>query len=685
MPRSAFLESIPIRQPNFVDKIVQDLSDLSTKQALALPFTGTLGLASGIVKGATFGLVDLDDPLQDILGDLAPPETLSNAISVAGEIGGSFVPFIGASKIAGGIYKGIDLGSRLAKGAITFGGPEIARQVIQDDINALGAVRSAATGAVWSLPLSRALLAPSVAGTELALGAPPEEAVIAGGLAGILGSLGGRKKAAEMDLEKVGLFLAPGPERKLLGPGRIIRAQPPPTPQTTVEWVRETPPSPSPRLQKLAERRATGRPLGRVQPIFGKDPLAALDEISLIRLSAARAGPQKGALLDFAADVERMSKVPTEQLRSAYNASKAQLGVDDPATKAIRYALAQSEGTYAEVDSVANILTEKVSQGPSIGQIGKNNHYEIMGGLSKKAVTMMESTDPNIVRQGSDVQALIERLNRSLSRGEKKKVDDTIEKLTGVLGAGPTEATADAFLAGNQVRDIVKKLELPKAEEYIKGIEGAYPDILDKGLFRRTVEGIIGDKRKAANEVAPAIATFERALEAEGIPKSFQKLTQDLKDANLILKFTKRTGVRKSGAIRNIRENMRVVTEEGKEVKKFRTEAEGRRWLNGLKDGSIDPGDIHELRALSNLKGITIFFTGTGLILTNNVTGETVDNVGSLQEAVELVRRAPDIADKVRDIGPRIPGLPPLPGVGGIGGLHTEQAPPFAPMILEEQ
>lgn len=703
-PRSALFESIPKQEPSFLDKITQDLESLTQKQALALPFTGTAGLASGIVKGATFGLVDLNDPLEDLLGDFAPPETLSNAISVAGEIGGSFVPFIGASKIAGGIYKGIDLGSRLAKGAITFGGPEIARQAIQDDVDALGAVRSAATGAVWSLPISRALLAPAVAGTELVLGAPPEEAAIAGGLAGVLGSLGGRKKpSTEIDLKKVGLFLPPGPERKLLGPGRIIRAQPPPTPQTTVEWVRETPPKASPRLQKLAEQRATGKPLGRERIRFFRDPLLPPQEqVDLVRLAATRApeGPSKAGLVDLAGKIERMSKLSDLQLQSAYNASKAQLGVDDPATKAIRIALGQRTGTYAEFESTApNLLQGKVPQGPALSQPGPGAHYEHLSSVSNKARKMQESIDPNIIHQSAEIQELIGEFNQARIRG--KPLDSILARLKTVQDAPPASEVQDYLIADRIMRKVIKHSPLDKAENYLDDWESNFSRVVDRDSLRRNVGLMREGKRKRVAEVAPATAAFEQAARAEGLVNSpeMEHLVTRVSNHGGALMFNKnRTRKRieqgRDKGLRRDEEDIHILVNEkkiqytdkaGKLKSSWRNKKQLSEWLDGLKEGKFDPEDIGQTRLLAYAKGITLFFTGTSLILTNNITGETIDGIGSLKEAVELVRRAPDIADKVRDIGPRIPGLPPLPGVGGIGGLHTEQAPPFAPMMLEEQ
>ena len=699
MPHSAFLESIPIRQPNFVDQIVQDLSDISAKQALALPLTGTLGLSAGIIKGATFGLVDLDDPLQDILGDLAPPETLSNAISVAGEIGGSFVPFIGASKIAGAVYKGIDLGSRIAKGAITFGGPELARQVIQDDIDALGVVRSAATGATWSLPLSRVLLAPAVASTEFVLGAPPEEAAIAGGLAGILGSLGGRKKAGiELDVEKVGIKPPTSPTPT--APSRPIRTMP----ETTIEWVQATPPTPSPRLQRLAEKRAAKIPLGKsAEPVrFVRDPLVPLDELALIRLAARRApeqGPAKSGLVDLAGNVDRMSKLPHAQLQSAYNASAAQLGVDDPATKAIRLALGQSTGTYAESGSSrANLLQSKAPQGPSISQPGPGSHYESLSNVSNTARKMQTSVDANIIHQSAEIQELIGEFNQARIRG--KPLDGILSRLKAVQDAPPAVEVQDVLIADRIMRKVIKHSELDKAEKYLADWESNFPAVIDKDRLRKNVGFMLEGKRKAAAEVLPDKVAARQVAEAEGLVNSpeMEHLTTRVSDHGGTLMFNPRTrkriekGVEKG--VRRDEEDIHILVsgkriaytdEKGTIRKKWKNKKQLTKWLDNLDKGNMEPEDIYQLRLLGFGKGITIFFTGAGLILTNNVTGETIDGINSLQEAVELVRRAPDIADKVRDIGPRIPGLPPLPGVGGIGGLHTEQAPPFAPMILEEQ
>ncbi|KKK83385.1 hypothetical protein LCGC14_2793910, partial [marine sediment metagenome] len=91
---SPFIE----REKGFGEKFVDDIANMSLKQTLGMPLSVPLQGGLGALKGASFGLLDFTDDAQDALGDFGLPDTVTSSLNIAGEIGGSFVPFIGASK-----------------------------------------------------------------------------------------------------------------------------------------------------------------------------------------------------------------------------------------------------------------------------------------------------------------------------------------------------------------------------------------------------------------------------------------------------------------------------------------------------------------------------------------------------------------------------------------------------------
>lgn len=198
---SPFLSSAltkPPRERGYGERLLDSLSEMSPLQALTLPATGAATALGGGVRGLTFGLLDPTDEIHSMLGKAAPPAELTTALEVAGEIGGSFVPYIGAASAASRVFRGADLSARLLRGATTFGAPELLRQALHQETDPKAALRSLVTGAAFSLPLSRPLLAPTVAASELLMGADPLQAGIAGSLALLFGPMEGHRTKADV-------------------------------------------------------------------------------------------------------------------------------------------------------------------------------------------------------------------------------------------------------------------------------------------------------------------------------------------------------------------------------------------------------------------------------------------------------------------------------------------------------
>ena len=77
------------RQKGFAESILDDLTNISTKQALALPLTIPAHAAAGAIEGLTFGLLSPTDELEEFLGEYAPPAPIQTASEIAGTIGGT--------------------------------------------------------------------------------------------------------------------------------------------------------------------------------------------------------------------------------------------------------------------------------------------------------------------------------------------------------------------------------------------------------------------------------------------------------------------------------------------------------------------------------------------------------------------------------------------------------------------
>ncbi|MGH8895800.1 MAG: hypothetical protein ACRDZ4_01960, partial [Egibacteraceae bacterium] len=98
--QSPFLSAVAKpRQKGLGEQILDDLAGITAKQAVALPVTLPLQAGAGAIEGLSFGLLSPTDELEQFLGEYAPPKPLQTAAEIAGTIGGSFVPYIGASRV----------------------------------------------------------------------------------------------------------------------------------------------------------------------------------------------------------------------------------------------------------------------------------------------------------------------------------------------------------------------------------------------------------------------------------------------------------------------------------------------------------------------------------------------------------------------------------------------------------
>ena len=403
------------RKKGFGERLVDDISNLSLKQTLGLPLSAPLQGGLGALKGASFGLLDFTDEAQDALGDFGLPDTVSSSLEIAGEIGGSFVPFIGASKVAGKLFQGLGLAANLARGATTFGAPELARQALTQEFSPRSGARSLATGAAFALPLPRLALAPAVAGTELLFGAEPLEAAAAGLFAGLFGSMSKRpqplveeipslrpgKKLSEfqkafqeggeaVDEARGGVTL---PSNFTPGP-KIAQDFGQPLPQGPKNVLREVMDDISLRAEPTTPaERTILRTLkqGQMQ-LFpgaggGKTQAQVMNEIA-IKNSGTRLGDNMGKLVKQV-EAEAAGKTPT-QLSLQLDDLVRTAGPQAAETNIARWALAEAEGKFVgEAAPITNELA-KIPQlrGVNMVEQGPNNPVIIRAETQKLLTTL---------------------------------------------------------------------------------------------------------------------------------------------------------------------------------------------------------------------------------------------------------------------------------------------------------
>jgi len=277
-PLAASILSQPPRKKSYGEQFLDELSTLSLAQGASLPFTGPLTALGGATKGLSFGLLDPTQEIAAGLGSIAPPTHLRSALEVAGEIGGSFVPYIGAASVAGKLFRGADLSARLLRGATTFGAPEVLRQVLQQELQPKDALRSIVSGAAFSLPLPRLALAPVVAASELALGSSLSQAGTAGAIALLFGPMEGHRVTGEAAKSEQAATVFEGADPDVaaivkLGQAQRLRNLAPDFPSTPRPAFNEAPASIS--TYDLFKRGPFEPPL---TPTPGKHPIKAAAE-----------------------------------------------------------------------------------------------------------------------------------------------------------------------------------------------------------------------------------------------------------------------------------------------------------------------------------------------------------------------------------------------------------------------
>lgn len=723
--------SFSTRKKGFGERFVDEISDLTLKQTLGLPLSVPLTLGAGAVKGVSFGLLDPTDDVAEGLGEFALPETATTALDIAGQIGGSFIPYVGASKVAGTVFKGLSLGQKLATGAFTFGAPHAAQQALTQEWDPASLARSVATGAAFALPLPRLALAPAVAGTELLFGAEPIEAGAAGLFAGIFGPMGShRKPGLHQELpvsslrmnrgvanaSRLGTDRAPSlnpniPETAAAGPSSPLFPSVEQTlakfttagarPQANAKNVAAAQvalseelanamspagamPTAAESLQKLSgqsgriskgQRRAAE--VGQLELQF-TPPAPPKTQIELLESAMKVAPPQEQATLRTitAAVKERQAQTP-EALMSELNTAIDTVGPESVQARVARLALAQKQGGFVPPGAPMRNPLKPPVRGVNTIENGPDNPYEVRA--------MMEDLMMNLratggaqgrTREAQLWDVLLEtrqKVARARGRGQelpKEEIGEATRRQRELMAGKAVQFKTEEEAYRTALLELGNKSSAGDVDAFVENLPEYYRPLQQRLLTAGR------DQKRMLVEVEAGAQQFRKTIDRQ--PAGFKELMSEASDAGMSIVPAQRATVR-AGKPRTVIDSFELLGTNGQSVKKFNSVEASRRWLRELEAGAHTPENIHELRSLAHGRGIVIDALGSGeLTLTNQLTGETVQGIKSLQEAVEIVRRAPNVAAAAREIGPRATAHPPLPGSGGLGGLASEQSPPAA-------
>ncbi len=722
----------PTPEPGFVERLGQDLSSPTLKQTLGRPVSGSLQFGAGAIKGLSFGLLDPGEGLQESLDEFGLPDTLASSLDIAGEIGGSFVPFVGSSAIAKKFFTGASLAARLTRGAVTFGGPELARQALTQEFDPRAGVRSLATGAAFALPWPRLALAPAVAGVELALGAEPLEAVVAGGVAGIFGSLEKAPKGRPVEIppKPPKLRNPKDPDLKSFFPKRRPRGEPTTTGEAPVDVganvfaengigfpgpaptnvspglpftasAAEAPPEPVINVLAQAMR---GRPLTRPQraevaaTVAGQPTLPGLSsfpplggaQTTVDQLKTAALKASGTTLADtkaLAVEVERLAQQDIIGLSARVDRGILELGPGHPRTRIDAMALAHKNEHFMAQGALPENTALKITD----GKLGPRGINTAVPGQSRRAdfarlIREMDEGPLSAQKKGTELEGFVHATTHQV-RGDRGRGNDaTSEFIAGqTIKMEAALKTEDIVLTTpDSVITLYKNMMAKKNNkaailqlEAEAGADGQFGKILGesgKSEFRRIAES----QAKQLEWVKTETGAVQFRPEVSRRPKELSDAQALFSDAGTQLRATERLTTR-GFAKRTVVDSFQT-TIEGQNGPAFKSLVAARKFLVDLEGGAIEPRNIHELRMLAfpRLTAVTSNMNGT-VSLTQTAEGATPKAFKTLAEATAAIRQQPNLAKASREIGPLTPrGNPPLEGTGTIGSIAGESSHPAA-------
>ena len=667
---SPFLQAVGRpRQKGFAEQILDDITNMSTGQALALPLTLPATAGAGAIEGLSFGLLNPTDELETFLGDYAPPKPLQTAAEIAGVIGGSFVPYIGASSLASKMFTGIGLGQRLARGAITFGAPELLRQALTQELDPLAGGRSLATGAAFSLPLPRLALAPAVAATELLFGAEPIEAGVSAGFAALFGAMG--PEAKKIAAESVAASRVPLEAEGLLGELVRQRRQPPPFTRTTgtgfgggmdlgtfggqftanvpvtarpateasssatkpISKAVEAAISPLTRAAQsgkiLTKREREALATGQLELQFGEVP-APKSQVELILETAGKADLPEASvsLRQLAQNVKALADQPEEQLANALVKAVDVWGPDASQTKGLQFALAEKRRGYVPPNALAQNPLKPPVLGVETITPGPTNPFEMRAQHEDVLATLRQTGGLSGKTKAAQLEDLMYEARQEAARAKAQGRPLTPQRMAEI------QAEHDRITANQVVtfRDDAEALKAVTAE-MSKTMKPA--DVDD---FVRTLPSYY--QREPAFMTRVQQAAAERKTILQGLSRARAFLPAETPE------FAKlRTAAADYGAQTELEAGRVVLRHGGQEIRSFRSPQEAETWLRALETGDTTPADpVRTLAAMRHqleTEGTILGHHGTSTARKERILAEDFRPFNSEQEFAEALKASP--------------------------------------------
>jgi hypothetical protein len=676
------------RKKGFREDLFEEIQNLSMKQTLGLPLSAPLTFGAGALSGLSFGLADLTDELQSGLGSFALPEKVTTSIEVAGQIGGSFIPYIGASSVASKLYQGMSLGAKMARGAFTFSAPEAVRQMVDKELDPLGAGRSLTTGALFALP--RKYAAPAILGAELALGATPEEAAITAGF-GALFAGGGKLRNTEIPTKTIETPFKNKMLRNGIPQAKLGTPPEPPGPPVGFDGKPQNVYSElSLRPGMTSTRAKEAAAVGQAELPFPSPIKSQVEILKDVQKHPGLTPPQQTQAELYVQEVQATAAVNTpETIAAALTKALKEKGTNSMEASMLRHAQAEKTGMIvpkgAAMLNPLNNVPKKM--GVALMEPGPTNVYDVRAAYAD-VLSYMRAQGPEgklkaaqIAQKMDDMALVAEQAERSGQTGVSDALKNRMRNEIAEIESGLAPKFRDAKEAETIARrQLAETTTVEQIDDFVANLPEAYlelPEAARTGILRGAAE-------LRASRIKNPIVTLQQLHQDmyENASPAFTELQRRISDTGAEIfsktRVTKRqlaSGVK----TRFVTDNFSI-TYAGQKVKDFKSVKKATKWLDDLETGAIEPKNIHELRMLGHTRGIVIDYTGKDLHILNQLSGEQILGVQSIDDAVRIVRNAPQVTQAAREIGPRVDAIPPMPGSGGHGGVATEQSLPFCPL-----
>lgn len=396
---------------------------------------------------------------------------------------------------------------------------------------------------------------------------------------------------------------------------------------------------------------------------------APLSQVGLIQQASANAPNPDAAreLQNLARTVAEAQQLPEESLMVAFNKSLDEAGGEAAQTQMLRMALAQKQQGFVPAGAPVKNILPKARKGVDLTETDPTKNPFLVRARQEQVLTTLRA---NGGFSGRTKAAEIEELQqtarevtaRARGRGQEPTPDqitDLIKRQEQIMAGTDVTFASEAHAMRVGLQEMGNLSTAADVDAFLAELPTWYQPIKEQLLTAGR------DQKRVLVMAEKEMQPMKQIMARQ--PEGFSELMAEASDAGMAAmpKVAGGTGTE--------------LTLQGQTVRNFANPTKAREWIQSLQAGTVEPANVHELRALGFSRGLVVDHTGRGTLdITNNLTGETIQGVTSMAEAVRVVRQAPDLRATAQEIGPRVSRLPAVPGTGGIGGLATEQSPPLA-------